>query len=184
MDKLCACGGKHLPRLKICYRCWQKEQKIKRDKKKARETHIRQGLKIKERKKARVEKKQKSLPVLKKKAWKLISEYVRRFGADSNGMQTCFTCGDRKHWKEMQTGHLFHGRLDYSLLNLKPQCPRCNIWLNGNGAVYAMKMTELIGIDEMKALLLDANTRVYSYEDIKQAIALFTEKLKELPFTA
>jgi hypothetical protein len=183
MIKLCACGSKRLPTGKLCYRCWQKEQKVKRDKKKARETHIRQVLKIKERKKIRIEKRQKSLPVLKKIAWKLVSEYVRRCGADSNGMQTCFTCGCRKHWKEMHAGHLFHGRLDYSLLNLKPQCARCNIFLNGNGAVYAMKMTELLGIDGMKALLLDANTRVYSYEDIKQVIVVFTEKLKELELT-
>ena len=54
MDKLCACGGKHLPRLKICYRCWQKEQKIKRDKKKAREAKVRLAIKGKERKEKKI----------------------------------------------------------------------------------------------------------------------------------
>ena len=78
MIKLCACGSKKLPTGKLCYRCWQKEQKVKRDTEKVRKAYIRQVLKIKERKKAKIEKRQKSLPVLKKIAWKLVSEYVRK----------------------------------------------------------------------------------------------------------
>ncbi len=38
-----------------------------------------------------------SLKSLRKKAWVLQSEYIRRLAKG-----VCFTCGDRRNWKEQQ----------------------------------------------------------------------------------
>jgi hypothetical protein len=47
----------------------------------------------------------------------------------------------------MQAGHFHHGHLDYDLLNLKPQCARCNKWLHGNLNEYAHHLQQLEGAD-------------------------------------
>lgn len=82
-----------------------------------------------------------SLKSLRGKAWKLISEYVRRQGADKQGLVFCFTCGKKAHYKTMDCGHYIHKNcLDYDLVNLKKQCTRCNRFLHGNTGVYAERL--------------------------------------------
>lgn len=82
---------------------------------------------------------------LKKKLWKLVSEYVRRrdFGV-------CFTCGAKKHWRQMQAGHFIPKKicgadLYFDERNIHCQCFRCNINLGGNGAIYAQNMRKRYG---------------------------------------
>lgn len=58
--------------------------------------------KEKDKKKVLREKKSVSITVLKSKLWKIISEYIRRKYADSEEIASCVTCGDSKHWKELQ----------------------------------------------------------------------------------
>ena len=72
---------------------------------------------------------------LKVKAWKLMSELVRRKHADKDGICVCFTCGVRKPWREIQAGHGIGGRGNYVLFLeevIKPQCPKCNVIMKGN----------------------------------------------------
>ena len=166
--KICKCGKKALPNRRICWSCELARRHAKREASVAR---------LKARKQAKQTRVANSLPQLKKKAWKAISLYVRQKGMDSNEMNSCFTCGAKRHWKDLHTGHLFHGRLDYDPRNLRPQCGQCNIYLSGNGAVFALKMTEEIGVDGMKALLLEANTKVYSTQDLKNVIAKYSTPL-------
>ena len=51
--------------------------------------------------------------------------------ADEDGYCTCITCGDVRHYKEMQGGHFMErGRMNTRLepLNIWPQCPGCNLF--------------------------------------------------------
>src|SRR3990167_10155989 len=77
---------------------------------------------------------------LKKKAWKVFSEWVRRNGADENGFNACYTCGTKLHWKRLQAGH-FISRTHLATLfdeqNVKPQCFADNIWKNGEPHKFA-----------------------------------------------
>jgi len=64
---------------------------------------------------------------------------------------TCYTCDkfplEGSSW---QTGHFIPNSiggaiLRYELMNLRPQCYRCNIDLSGNGAVFYRKLVEVEG---------------------------------------
>lgn len=60
--------------------------------------------------------------IVHNRVWKLMSEYIRTKDADEFGYNTCYTCGARKHWKELQCGHYKHDKLDFDERNLKRQC--------------------------------------------------------------
>src|SRR6185295_6730992 len=96
--------------------------------------------------------KQTILQRLHKKAWALFSEYVRR---SSKGI--CFSCGARKHWKELDAGHYIHGRLDYDELNIHAQCTYCNRYLHGNLGKYAERLLARHGEAALQELRLRAN---------------------------
>lgn len=98
------------------------------------------------------------LPKLKKKAWKLISIYVRKGASDWKGYTACYTCYIQKPWQELDCGHFIHNKLDYDLRNLKAQCRRCNHFLRGNLGVYAENLVRTYGLEWLEEL------RKYSYE--------------------
>ena len=155
------CGGKRVGNLTICYNCFRKREKVKRELKIA---------KLKDRKHKRVEKDHNSYRYLHKVAWDLISRVVRLSGADENGFNHCYTCEKIFHYKDLQAGHFHHNKLDFDRRNLRPQCSRCNKWLKGNLAIYGTKLTKELGVEGMVQLLLDANTRVYSTAEIRLVI--------------
>lgn len=102
-------------------------------------------------------KKQLSTGQWKKKAWVQFSIFIRTRGADSEGLNLCFTCDIRLHWKRLEAGHLVPGRGNAVLFNeigVNPQCRRCNGHFRGNTIVYYPKMVVLHGqqvVDELIA---------------------------------
>lgn len=126
--------------------------------------------------------KHKSLKSLRKRAWKLISEYVRRSNADEKGLNSCFTCGIKKHWKEMDCSHYIHKDcLDYDLVNLHACCSRCNRFLHGNLGVYAERLIAEYG-GEAIAELRERSKRIkkFTVTELEEIINLYTQRLKEL----
>lgn len=97
-------------------------------------------------------KKLQSIKNLKKSIWSLFSEWVRR-----NEKGICWTCGDKKHWKEMQAGHYIHNKLDFDPINVHCQCVRCNHFLSGNLGVYGEKMIKTYGQDVIDDLRRRSN---------------------------
>lgn len=80
---------------------------------------------------------------LKKKLDAVISKYVRLKYSDKNGMVSCYTCGVRKHYKEMQNGHWIprnHTCTRWDLNNLRPQCVGCNVYGGGKFDEFAVKL--------------------------------------------
>ncbi|MEK6880407.1 MAG: recombination protein NinG [Nanoarchaeota archaeon] len=108
-------------------------------------------------KKNKPKKKIRTLKSLKDEAWRLISIFVRTNGGKIE-YNFCFTCGVRKHYKELQCGHYIHNRLDYELNNLKPQCPSCNKWKSGNLGVYGERLIKEIGLKKVDKM------RLWSYK--------------------
>ena len=83
---------------------------------------------------------------LKAKAWKLMSELVRRKHADKEGNCRCFTCGCVKPWQEQQAGHGIGGRGNYVLFLeeiIKPQCGKCNVLMSGNYERFVPKLIDM-----------------------------------------
>lgn len=151
----------------ICLPCINKEERLK----------VKARLeKKKEKRKIKREKNRESFKYLHKKAWDLISIHVRTKGIDENGFNSCYTCGVRKYWNELQCGHYHHGDLDFDTRNLRPQCPRCNKNLHGNLSVYGTKLAQEYGAEGMAKLYLDANTTIYQVEDLKEVIKKYENR--------
>ncbi len=169
--KPCKCGNIALNNRRICYQCFLKRERSKRELKIA---------KLKNRKKIKKEKIRNSYRYLHKVADKLFSQYVRMKGCDKNGFDNCYTCGIRLHWKKMNAGHFHHGKLDFDERNRRKQCPQCNTWKSGNLGIFGTKLAEELGVQGMIQLMIDAHQRVYSTPELKQIILTYQSKLKEL----
>ncbi len=122
-----------------------------------------------------------SLKSLRKKAWKLQSEYIRR---KEGGI--CFTCTDTRPWKEQQAGHYIHGdRMDFVFLNIHCQCVRCNKWLSGNSGIYAEKMIVRYGLDtvtHLREIDRERKSKAYKYSifELEEIILRYELKLEEI----
>lgn len=123
-----------------------------------------------------------SLPKLKKRLWKIFSEYIRRRDADENGMVTCISCGVKRDWRELQAGHYLPKSLGLSVYfeprNVQPQCGKCNLTLQGNQYQYGLALKKKYGesvIDELERL---KNITVkYSRADYEELIEKYLAKL-------
>ncbi len=116
-----------------------------------------------------------------KKAWVVFSEYVRKRGADSQGMVGCYTCYQRSPWQEMHAGHRYHNRLDFDLRNIKPQDPACNTYRHGELGEYERHLIEDNGLEFAQQLKKDAfQHQGYSLDELKQIYLTYSELLKSL----
>lgn len=128
-----------------------------------------------------------TLSSLKKKAWTLLSEYVRRKDADEGGTTQCFTCGKYIHWKyEAQAGHAIGGRRNAVLFDLeiiRPQCFACNAKHIGNGMpqVFIPKLIREHGLEWWEAKAGGARKPwKLTRSDVEGLIARLKMKLESL----
>jgi hypothetical protein len=110
--------------------------------------------------------KEKTRKKLHKKAWALMSEWIRRKDANQDGFTYCYTCDKVIHYKEANCGHFKHDRLDLDERNLKCQCVGCNKYHSGRLDVYASKLIAENGLRWFRKLERDACK--YNKYDIKR----------------
>ncbi len=76
---------------------------------------------------------------------KLFSIFIRE-----RDNYVCFTCGRQGDKSNTDCGH-YHSRscydLRYNEINNHAQCKRCNIFLEGNKPIYAIRLMEKYGKD-------------------------------------
>lgn len=126
--------------------------------------------------------KPKSTKSLRKKLWKLVSEWVRRKDADEHGFNRCYTCEKQDHWKHLNCGHYIHkDSLDFEVNNLRPQCVRCNQWLSGNLGIYSEKLSKEIGEEEI-SLMRQRSKQVKKFQigELEDMINTYKQALKDL----
>jgi hypothetical protein len=120
-----------------------------------------------------------SLKSLRKKAWALQSEYVRR---SENGI--CYTCGSHNEWKNTQCGHYIHGNwMDFILMNLHCQCIGCNHFKSGNGTIYAERMIAEYGeqaVAELRTWSQQNKNKKYNIFELEELIAKYKALLAEM----
>jgi hypothetical protein len=107
-----------------------------------------------------VKKKKPSVSQTKKKVWVQFSIFIRTRGADSEGWNTCVTCGVRKFWRDLQAGHFIRGRLNATLFNetgVWPQCYGCNVGAQGNVVLYYKWMLARFGQGTIDRLIEQNN---------------------------
>lgn len=168
MAKPCHCGRKRYRTFKLC------------------SVHYRE--KLEERKQKRLERKlsSKTYQLFERKkwhrkCWKLMSEWVRRSGADWRGMVVCYTCGKLLPWKESHAGHHFHGKLDFDPRNLRVQDAACNTYRGGMLNVYAKKLIVENGLGWYEQLERDAAQHPgYTLPQLKEIHADLSSKLSRL----
>jgi hypothetical protein len=121
---------------------------------------------------------------LKKKAWTIISEYVRRKDADHNGYVACYTCGAMKHWKEGDAGHAIPGRHNKVLFDLEIlrfQCKHCNGPKSGMQYEFGKRLNLEHGEGWFEQKVLDSKGTVKIYDsDLADIIAKTKEMLEDI----
>ena len=124
---------------------------------------------------------EKSRKSLTNKAWKLMSEWVRKSNSDWRGNVTCFSCGKQLPWQESQAGHFHHGKLDFDEQNIHVQCVGCNKWKHGNLSAYSVNLIKEIGKEAFLDLARRASryTR-YEIPELEKIIEELTKKLREI----
>ena len=91
-----------------------------------------------------------------KKLDKLFSRYVRQKYANEGGWVECVTCRAWMPWEQSQAGHFVkrgHHAVRWDEQNVHPQCPRCNLYLNGAQDEYAAYILNEYGPETLKRLL-------------------------------
>lgn len=130
-------------------------------------------------------KKQKTLSQLKDQCWKVFSEWIRRSHADEGGTVECYTCRRLFFYKEVHAGHFVSGRTNAVLFDeriVKPQCPKCNIFMSGNYSAYTLRMLDDHGRDYVDELLaLKHQTVKFTRSDLLEKIEVYKAKLEGLP---
>ena len=129
-------------------------------------------------------KRKRTLPQLKKKCWDLLSEWVRRSNADDGGYVRCYCCGAAIHWKEAQAAHFVPGRTGAVLLRedlLRPNCVRCNVFLNGNYHAFTLRMIDEVGRAKVEEFLaLRYQTRKWTRSELEAFVDEYKRKLDGL----
>ncbi len=152
------CGGKRHANINLCFSCYKKREKEKKEEK---------AIKKLERKQNTKKYQEKIKKTIHNKVWKLMSEYIRKKDADQYGYNYCYTCGEKKHYKELQAGHYKHDRLDFDERNLKPQCGKCNHYNSGELDLYAERLIRENGLEWFNKLVSDSwKHEGYSIEEM------------------
>ena len=127
----------------------------------------------------------KSLKSLKNKAWTVFSTYIRQKFADSSDFVSCYTCGNKIHWKESQTGHWIEGHSNAVYINedyVRPQCMRCNIFLKGNQGTFRDKIRQELGDERVDQLIIESKQvkilKSYDYEELIEHYSNLTKNIK------
>ena len=119
---------------------------------------------------------------LRKLAWNLKSEYVRRKDANARGNVACFICGKRFHFKKVNAGHYIHrNALDFNKYNIQVSCIRCNRWLHGNLGLYAYRLIEVFGLKAYRNLEAKRNMEHYfTRGELDKIVVYYKNKLDQL----
>jgi hypothetical protein len=109
----------------------------------------------------------------------VFNKYIRLRDAGN----LCISC-QKKPLKE-NAGHFYNANNHWSVRfderNVHLQCEHCNTFLSGNLIYYRENLLKKIGIEEFENLSAEAmKTRKFTIEELKEIIATYKKKCKEL----
>jgi len=106
---------------------------------------------------ARSKPKAKTQAWLKKELDRVFSIYIRQKFSDSDGNNTCYTCGKAGTIKTMQNGHFVSRQYlatRWDENNCRIQCCGCNIFGNGKPLDFEERLKKDLGDDFVEAMKL------------------------------
>lgn len=120
----------------------------------------------------------------KKKAWTAFSIMIRVLYLQPDGRCSCYTCGKKYHWKELQAGHFLSGRKNAVLFDkrqVRPQCYTCNCCNHGEQYIFGEKLRLELGEDIFQKILLDKQKTVkYSVKDYQNLEIEFKKETEKI----
>ena len=127
----------------------------------------------------------KTISKLKKELDKWFSLFIRLRNASKDGIVECWTCGKTAHYKKMHAGH-FMSRKHHATRwnedgNVQVQCPRCNLF--GQGEQYAFGKLLDIRIEEGRSEELQELSRTtvkYMRHEYEDMIKFYKEKVNAI----
>jgi len=133
-------------------------------------------------------KKKKTLTIskLRDQVWILFSRFIRLRDCQGRGYLNCYTCGASIPMGDAHAGHFKHGKNKVTYLmedNVHGQCERCNFYLNGCEAEYALKLEDEIGRERVNELIeLNRKEIVWKREELLELKEIYKRKIKELEY--
>lgn len=121
-----------------------------------------------------------STQTLKKKFWKVFSEYIRR-----RDKGICISCGKRSRWQDMDAGHYIPKTRGLAIYfdekNVNCQCTSCNRFQHGNLSDYAIGLKTKYGNDVLDELDYKQRQRIsLTSMDYIEFIKIYKQKIKDL----
>ncbi len=115
----------------------------------------------------------KTISKLKKDLDKVFSLYIRLRNASKDGIVECWTCGKTAHYKKMHAGHFMsrkHHATRWNEENVQVQCPKCNLFGQGEQYTFGKLLDVRIGEGKSEELQELSRTTVkymrFEYEDM------------------
>ena len=108
------------------------------------------------------------------------SRYIRKRAANHGGWVECVTCRISLPWEDSQAGHFVkrsHHATRWDERNVAPQCPRCNLHLNGAQDEFAAHIVRTYGAWTLEDLLrLKRTTKRYTMDELRTLLEHYAEK--------
>ena len=131
--------------------------------------------------------KHKSVKKLKKECRELLSRYVRlRDCLRTTGTLAyckCISCMKVIDYKTAQAGHFVdcrHNSTLFNLMNVNAQCPRCNVYLDGNILQYRRALIALYSEEEVNELEdMAIEEKRFTILELEELKVNLKEKIKE-----
>jgi len=127
----------------------------------------------------------KTISKLKKELDKWFSLFIRLRNASKDGIVECWTCGKTAHYKKMHAGH-FMSRKHHATRwnedgNVQVQCPRCNLFGQGEQYTFGKLIDVRIGEGKSEELQeLSRTTVKYMRHEYEDMIKHYKEKVNAI----
>lgn len=114
----------------------------------------------------------------------VFSEFVRLRDCDKNGICKCITCGEFKHWREMDAGHFVTREnmgTRWEEENVNAQCQQCNRFKSGKQYEHGLAVDKKFGAGTASRLVVKGYA-VCSWQDyeLSAMISYYKNAVKEL----
>ena len=128
--------------------------------------------------------KYKTLSKLKKELDKWFSLFIRLRNASKDGIVECWTCGKTAHYKKMHAGHFMsrkHHATRWNEENVQVQCPKCNLFGQGEQYTFGKLIDVRIGEGKSEELQeLSRTTVKYMRHEYEDMIKHYKEKVNAI----
>ena len=122
-----------------------------------------------------------------KKLDAIFSQFIRLRAVDENGYGNCFTCGQTRHYTEVDAGHFMSRACmstRWSPRNVQFQCKRCNGFRSGEQYLFSKNLDRVYGKGTAEELLIESKKSYkWTSDEIQQMIRRYKQKVDDIKST-